>query len=78
MRPVRVLIVDDSVVFRMLLSDLLASDTGIIVAGVAGNGRQALRGSQIKRDVSHSTLTCQGWMEWKPWLRSANSMRSCR
>jgi len=42
MRPVRILIVDDSAVFRKLLSDLLASDPEIVVAGTAENGRQAL------------------------------------
>lgn len=42
MQPVRVLIVDDSAVIRRLLSNLLASDTEIVVAGTAGNGIQAL------------------------------------
>jgi two-component system chemotaxis response regulator CheB len=42
MRPVRVLIVDDSAVIRRLLSNLLATDPEIIVAGTAGNGIQAL------------------------------------
>src|SRR5208337_198948 len=52
MRPVRILIVDDSAVFRKVLSDLLASDPEIVVAGVAGNGRQALaRIAEIKPDV---------------------------
>ncbi len=52
MRPVRILIVDDSVVFRKVLSDLLASDPEIVIAGTAGNGRQALaRIPDIKPDV---------------------------
>ncbi len=52
MRPVRILIVDDSVVFRKVLSDLLASDPEIVVAGTAGNGSQALaRIAEIKPDV---------------------------
>lgn len=52
MRPVRILIVDDSAVSRKLLSDLLASDPEIVVAGTAGNGRQALaRIPEIKPDV---------------------------
>src|SRR5258708_13831390 len=42
MPPVRVLIVDDSALIRKLLSDLLASDPEIILAGTAGNGRLAL------------------------------------
>jgi two-component system, chemotaxis family, protein-glutamate methylesterase/glutaminase len=42
MRPVRVLIVDDSAVARKLLNDLLAAEPETVVAGVAINGRQAL------------------------------------
>ncbi|MFY9905655.1 MAG: chemotaxis response regulator protein-glutamate methylesterase [Terriglobales bacterium] len=42
MKPVRVLIVDDSAVIRRLLSNLLATDSEIVVAGTAGNGIQAL------------------------------------
>lgn len=42
MKPVRVLIVDDSAVIRRLLSNLLATDPEIVVAGTAGNGIQAL------------------------------------
>jgi len=42
MRPARILIVDDSAVIRRVLSDLLASDPEIVVAGTAGNGSQAL------------------------------------
>jgi two-component system, chemotaxis family, protein-glutamate methylesterase/glutaminase len=42
MRPVRILIVDDSAVIRKVLSSMLASDPEIVVAGTAGNGTQAL------------------------------------
>jgi two-component system chemotaxis response regulator CheB len=42
MRKIRVLIVDDSVVIRRILSNVLASDPGIEVAGVAQDGRIAL------------------------------------
>jgi len=42
MRSVRILIVDDSAVIRKALSELLASDPEIVVAGTAGNGSQAL------------------------------------
>ncbi len=42
MKPVRVLIVDDSAVIRRLLTNLLATDSEIAVAGTAGNGIQAL------------------------------------
>ena len=42
MRKARVLIVDDSVVIRRMLSDILAQDPQIEVAGIAANGRIAL------------------------------------
>jgi CheY-like chemotaxis protein len=41
-RKIRVLIVDDSVVMRRLLSEALASDGGLEIAGYAANGRIAL------------------------------------
>src|SRR5271154_6199136 len=42
MKPIRVLIVDDSAVIRRVLSNLLESDPEIVIAGTAGNGSQAL------------------------------------
>ena len=42
MQPVRILVVDDSAVIRRVLSEMLASDPEIVVAGTAGNGIQAL------------------------------------
>src|ERR1700675_27533 len=42
MQPLRILIVDDSAVTRRVLSQLLASDPEILIAGTAGNGIQAL------------------------------------
>jgi two-component system chemotaxis response regulator CheB len=42
MRPIRVLVVDDSVVIRRMVSDVLASDPDIEVVGTAINGRAAL------------------------------------
>jgi len=42
MAKIRVLIVDDAVVIRKLLSDVLGADPEIEVAGVAANGRIAL------------------------------------
>ncbi len=40
--PIRVLVVDDSVVIRRLVSNILADDPGIEVVGTAANGRIAL------------------------------------
>lgn len=42
MQPIRVLVVDDSVVVRRLVSDVLSDDPGITVVGTAANGRIAL------------------------------------
>src|SRR5262245_9637878 len=43
MRKIRVLVVDDSVVIRRLLTDILSQDPEIEVAGSAPNGRIALQ-----------------------------------
>jgi two-component system, chemotaxis family, protein-glutamate methylesterase/glutaminase len=52
MQPFRVLIVDDSAVIRKVLSNLLASDPEIVVAGTAGNGIQAMaRIPDVKPDL---------------------------
>jgi two-component system, chemotaxis family, protein-glutamate methylesterase/glutaminase len=52
MKPLRILIVDDSAVARRSLSDFLASDPEIVVAGTAGNGIQALaRIAEVKPDL---------------------------
>ena len=52
MRPARILIVDDSAIVRKVLSELLASDPEIVVAGTAGNGSQALaRIPEVKPDL---------------------------
>jgi two-component system chemotaxis response regulator CheB len=52
MQPVRVFIVDDSAVIRRLLSDLLAADPKIEIAGTAGNGNLALtRIPEVKPDL---------------------------
>ncbi|MBA4016991.1 MAG: chemotaxis response regulator protein-glutamate methylesterase [Pirellula sp.] len=42
MNKIRILIVDDSVVIRRLLTDILSQEPGIEVAGIAPNGRIAL------------------------------------
>jgi len=42
MKPIRVLVVDDSVVIRKLLTQTLATDPAIEVAGTASNGKIAL------------------------------------
>ncbi|HEX2676357.1 MAG TPA: chemotaxis-specific protein-glutamate methyltransferase CheB [Polyangiales bacterium] len=42
-RPLRVLVVDDSAMNRRVLTDLLTQQNGVTVAGVAGDGDEALR-----------------------------------
>lgn len=52
MRKIRVLVVDDSVVIRRLLSDVLSQDAEIELAGTAPNGRIALaKLPQLNPDV---------------------------
>ncbi len=41
-RPVRVLVVDDSAFMRKIIADMLCSDPGLVVAGVARDGVEAL------------------------------------
>lgn len=52
MPGIRVLVVDDSVVIRKLVSDLLSADRDIEVVGTAVNGRAALQKvAQLKPDI---------------------------
>lgn len=52
MSKIRVLVVDDSVVIRRLLSDVLSQDPDIELAGIAANGRIALaKLPQVNPDV---------------------------
>ena len=52
MRKIRILVVDDAVVVRRMLSDVLASDPAFEIAGTAANGRIALaRIPQVNPDI---------------------------
>lgn len=42
MAPIRILVVDDSIVIRRLLSDTLSGDPALQVVGAASDGRIAL------------------------------------
>jgi two-component system chemotaxis response regulator CheB len=42
MKPIRILVVDDSVVIRKLLTDTLSGDIALEVVGTASDGRLAL------------------------------------
>lgn len=51
-RPIRVLVVDDSVVIRRIITQVLSEDPAIEIVGVAANGRIALsRITQVNPDV---------------------------
>ena len=51
-RKIRILVVDDSVVIRRIVTDALAADPGLEVVGVAANGRIALaKLSQLNPDL---------------------------
>jgi two-component system chemotaxis response regulator CheB len=52
MAKIRVLVVDDSVVIRRLVTDILSADPDLEVAGVAANGRIALdKITQVNPDI---------------------------
>lgn len=52
MRKIRVLIVDDAIVIRRIMTDILTSDPDIEVAGIAANGRIGLsKISQVNPDL---------------------------
>jgi two-component system, chemotaxis family, protein-glutamate methylesterase/glutaminase len=52
MPKIRILVVDDAVVFRRLMADALSSDPALEVVGTAANGRIALtKMSQVNPDV---------------------------
>ena len=52
MRKIRILMVDDAVVFRRMVSDVLAEDPAIEVVGTAANGRIAIQKlTQVNPDL---------------------------
>lgn len=60
--PIRVLIVDDSVVIRRVLSDSLKSDPEIEVVGTASDGKIALaKISQVNPDLITLDVEMPGW-----------------
>ena len=67
MKQIRVLIVDDSVVIRRLVTDILTGDPEIEVAGVAANGRIALEKFPKSIPILSFWMSrCPRWMVSKP------------
>lgn len=73
MRKIRVLVVDDAVVVRKILSDALSSDPGIEVVGVAANGNIAL--SRINQ-LSPDLVTLDMEMPEKDGLETLRDIRA--
>jgi two-component system chemotaxis response regulator CheB len=74
-RKIRVLVVDDSVVMRRVLSDVVASDPELEVAGYAANGQIALN---LLDQVSPDVLTLDIEMPVMDGLATLKAMRARR
>ena len=75
MPPIRVLIVDDSMVIRSVLSELLQSDPAIEIAGTASNGKVARSLiPQVKPDLVKLDFEMPGWMDSRLSPESAVSV----
>ncbi len=75
MHKIRVLIVDDSVVMRRLLSDVVASDPELEVAGYAANGQIALN---LLDQVSPDVITLDIEMPVMDGLATLKALRARR
>ena len=73
MRKIRVLVVDDSVVMRRLLSEAVSSDPGMEVAGYAANGRIALA---LMDQVAPDIVTLDVEMPVMDGLNTLKAMRA--
>lgn len=70
--PVRVMVVDDSVVIRQVIKDALASDPGIEIVGTAQNGKVAL---EKLADVNPDLITLDLEMPEMDGLRTLEEMQ---
>ena len=60
-RPLRILVVDDTVIFRKAVSDILAELSGVEVVGIAHNGKIAIsKISSLKPDLITLFISLQG------------------
>jgi two-component system, chemotaxis family, protein-glutamate methylesterase/glutaminase len=67
MSKIRVLVVDDSVVIRRLVTDILTAEPDIEVAGFAANGRIALKKiSEVNPDLVTLDVEIPDWTDCKP------------
>src|SRR5690242_12587969 len=74
MRRIRVLIVDDSVVIRRVLREVLASDAELEIAGVAANGQIALA---MIEQVNPDLITLDIEMPVMDGLQTLLGLREC-
>ena len=74
-RKIRVLVVDDSVVMRRVLSEVIASDAELEVAGYAANGQIAL---SLVEQVSPDVVTLDVEMPVMDGLATLKAMRARR
>ncbi|MEE9258954.1 MAG: hypothetical protein V3U37_05390 [Nitrospinaceae bacterium] len=67
MPKIRVLVVDDAVVVRRIVTDSLSTDPDIEVAGIAANGKIALQKiPQINPDILTLESKCRRWTDCRP------------
>jgi two-component system, chemotaxis family, protein-glutamate methylesterase/glutaminase len=77
--PIRVLVVDDSMVVRKVLSDILASSPGIDLAGTASSGEIALvKIPQLKPDVVTLDIEMPGMSGLQTFLSRSWWCSICR
>ncbi len=74
-RKIRVLVVDDSVVMRRVLTEVVASDAGLEVAGYAANGQIAL---SLLEQVSPDVITLDIEMPVMDGLATLKALRARR
>jgi len=66
-RPIRVLIVEDSLFIQKILARIIESDPELQVVGVARNGRQGVEMARKLRPTSSPwTSGCRSWTASRP------------
>jgi two-component system, chemotaxis family, protein-glutamate methylesterase/glutaminase len=77
--PIAVLIADDSVVVRRVMTNVLSADPDIRVVGTAGSGRTALEKiEELKPEILILDIEMPRWTAWRPYGTCAGCTRACR